>query len=484
MKKQQGAILPLVLVFGAVFVILLVSLLSFVVVQSRSARQEVSKVRALNIAEAGLNYYRWHLAHDEDDVQDGQGWCCTSPPCSVCGPYEHQYEDPESGLVGYFSLEIEAKEQCGQITAVTITSTGWTEDFPDLTRKARVKYIRPAVSDYAYLINDNVWAGSDRNISGPYRSNGGVRMDGTNNALVTSAQEDWACTDSLGCSSCPDDCNWEGGNCMCPGVFTTANGKNNLFSYPVSNFDFDGITMDLANIKNLTDTQGQGIYLGPSAGQGYHLIFNGDSVDVYRIDNLDNVDAYNSEIGFWHEEDSLIASETFLASYNIPSSCSLIFVEDDLWVEGTVGSKITTVSADLIDPNQETDVWINGDITYTSYDGSCGFVLLGQHNVLIGLEVPDDMRLDGVYIAQSGRFGRNSYSFFDSPWHKRNSLEMFGSVVSNGRVGTKWFSGPFWTSGFDNRINTYDPSQAYNPPPFLPFTSEEHAFKDWEELEE
>jgi len=60
---------------------------------------------------------------------------------------------------------------------------------------------------------------------------------------------------------------------------------------------------------------------------------------------------------------------------------------------------------------------------------------------------------------------------------------MYGSVISNGRVGTKWTSGTTWVSGFEKRENIYDPQQSYNPPSFLPAISEEHIFKEWEEIE-
>lgn len=463
MNKNKGAILTLVLVFGTIFLLLFSSLAGFILIQLKQSRQKVAWHQALAIAEAGLNYYRWHLAHAPGDIQDGTG----GP-----GPYEHDYADPEGGIIGKYSLEIEGRQQCGQTIAVTITSTGWTEQFPKTQRKIKVKYVRPSVADYTYLLNDNVWAGADREIKGPYHSNGGIRMDGENKSLVSSARETWTCTSSFGCSPAQEK----------PGVFTTANGNEELFDFPVPPFDFEGMTMDLAEIKNLTQG-GQGIYLPPSDQEGYHLIFNNNkSIDLYKITELDRVYAYDLENG-WHWEDSVIDQETFLGNYPIPESCGLVFIEDNLWVEGEVKGKITVISADLINPNIETDVWLMGNIEYTTKDGSDGLVLLGQHNNLIGLYVPDNMELHGIYIAQTGHFGRNHYPSNYNPYHKRSYLEIFGSVVSNGRVGTKWTSGGSWVSGFERRENIYDPEQSFNPPPFLLTTSEEYQFKEWEEVE-
>ena len=466
-RKEKGAIIPLVLVFGAIFLILLGGLLGFILKQLKEAQEKVAWNESLHIAEAGINYYRWHLRHFPNDLEDGQDWCCGNPPCSVCGPYEHNFSDSDKKVEGKFSLEIEGKIQCGQVGSVVITSTGWLDQFPNTTRKVGIKYVRSTVADYAYLLNDNVWAGADREIKGPYHSNGGIRMDGENNALVTSAKETWWCTSSFGCSPSQEK----------PGVFTTANGNEELFRYPIPPFDFGGITMDLAEIKDLTKNQGQGIYLPPSGKKGYYVILNKGSIDVYKIDSLDEIYAYNYEED-WHWEYSLIKEKTHLGNYPIPGACGLIFIEDDLWIEGETQGKLTIVSADLEDPNEETNVWLKGDILYTTKDGSDGLLLLAQHNNLITPDSPERMELQGIYIAQSGQFGRNHYS-----GNIKEYLEIFGSIVSNGRVGTKWsYTWGGIASGYEKRENIYDPKQSFNPPPFLPSTSETFEFKEWEEL--
>lgn len=483
---SKGVITTYALVFGAIFLILLGGLLGFILLQLKQAQRKVAWNEALHIAEAGVNYYRWHLRHFPNDLQDGEAWCCDSPPCLVCGPYEHSFSDLEQRVEGKFSLEIEGKIQCEQIGSVIITVTGWTDQFPDLKRKVRVKYIRSTVADYAYLLNDNVWAGADREIKGPYHSNGGIRMDGENNALVTSAKATWICTSSFGCDVCPTDAGCEidiNGNCICPGVFTTANGNEELFRYPVPPFDFEGITMDLAAIKDLTKNQGQGIYLPPSGEQGYYVILKQESIDVYKITDLNAVYAYDLEQG-WHWEYSVIGDKTFLGNYTVSESCGLIFIEDDLWIEGEIRGKVTVVSADLEDPAKETNVWLTGDITYKTKDGSDGLLLLAQHNSLIVLSCPDSMELQGIYIAQTGHFGRNHYSCSDYPADCiKEYLEIYGSVVSDGRVGTKWsYSWGGIASGFRKRENIYDPKQSFNPPPFLPCTSTTFELKEWEEL--
>jgi len=330
------------------------------------------------------------------------------------------------------------------------------------------------------LLNNNVWAGSDREIRGLYHSNGGIRMDGENESLVTSAQGEWVCTDSFGCSSCPSDCRVEGLTCICPGVFTTTENANlDLFNFPVSSFDFEGITVDLAQIKSYAQTES--LYFPPSedidsSADGYHLVFlsNGD-FEVWVITRLWSDRAYSEEEG-WHDDYFRIRSEYLYGTYSINSSCPVIFVEDNLWVEGTVKGEITLASANLISPTKETNVVLPGDIEYTTKDGSDAFVVIGEKDVLISPGSPDSMEIFGIFIAQKGHFGRNHY-----PNNIRDKLEITGSIVSNGRVGTQWTSGSFIVSGYSKRENYVDSNLIYSTPPFVPYAEYNFGIIRWEE---
>lgn len=491
---KKGQIIVWVLIIGIFFVIVLGAILELVLTTHKNSLRELSREQAFYIAEAGIEYYKWHLQHFPSDVQDGEDQCCQNPPCSVCGPYSHLYSDPEGRVRGYFSLEIESTQRCGEISYAEIYSTGWTNKFPDAKRKISVKYSYPTVADYSYVLNDNVWAGSDREIRGPYHSNGGIRMDGTNYSIVSSAKSEWVCSSSFGCDSCPTSagCHIEGWSCLCPGVFTTANGKTDLFKYPVTPFDFDGITVDLANIKDLTKNQGKGFYFPPGVtypteNYGYYIQLNGSTMNVYRVDKVDYVYACKDECDSWDDwywEGSIISKKTYLGSYDLSTDCNLVFVEDNLWIEGEVQGKVTIVSADLENPNKDTDIWLPGNITYSTRDGSDGLLLVGQHNILIAPNSPENMDLEGIFIAQKGHFGRNYYSCWNYPSYCLKSyLEIYGAIVSNGRVGTQWTSG--WggvASGYKKRENIYDPNQSLNPPPFLPKTSEEMQLINWKEI--
>ena len=117
--------------------------------------------------------------------------------------------------------------------------------------------------------------------------------------------------------------------------------------------------------------------------------------------------------------------------------------------------------------------------------------------MLVGLQVPDIMNIFGVFIAQKGKFGRNHYCTYDCSTTKgnqglpgsldeyvtRSTLNTTGTVVSKGRVGTKWTSGGAFVSGFDQRNDSFDRSLAENPPPFTPVTSDDYIFRSWQEVD-
>lgn len=467
-KKDRGAVVTLVLVFGLIFLILLGGLLGFILMQLSQSAKKTAWNEALHIAESGVNYYQWCLNNGIEDL------CQT----------EKEYLDISGNPIGNFSLSINSFSSCGETVGKSINSIGWVSQFPETDREIRVLYGRESVAKFAYLLNDNVWAGADREIRGLYHSNGGIRMDGENQSLVSSSREEWVCTSSFGCDVCPisDDCWIESSSCICPGVFTTTGNSNpDLFEYPVPNFDFEGITVDMANIKSLS--QASGIYLPPSTNinpqaKGYHIIFkNNGTFEARIITSLNRDWAYSLEEG-WHYDYFRIKSEYFYNTYSPVPSCSVIFIEDNIWPEGEVKGKLTVASANLINPNKDTDAVLQGNIDYTVKDGSDGLALIVERNILISPSSPNQMELRGILVAQKGRFSRNHYA-----GNFREKLEINGSIISNGRVGSQWISGSQIVSGYLKRENYIDTKLIYSPPPFVPYVSPEFKIIDWEEVE-
>lgn len=459
---KKGFLLVLVLVFGSIFFMMASAFIGYVITQSHLTHAKYNKERALDIAEAGLDYYKWFLAHNPNDTTNGTG---------TAGPYVHPYNDPEGSTIGEFSLDIASSTACGEVYAIDITSTGYTYEDEDIERVVYGRYARPTVAEFAYIINSNVWAGADRVIVGPYHSNGGIRMDGTNNSTVTSGQETWSCTSSYGCS--PDNNSADG---------VLGDGPNSeLWNFPSAPINFTGITVDLSAMQDKAQNHG-GRYIGPSGRSGYHIIFKSNGTfDVRRVNSK-----VNEPNGYaWGRYMHILNGTTLIGNYPIPDDCAVIYVEDQVWLEGVVNGKVTIAAADVDTTGVDPSIILNNDITYAN--ATSGLLAIAEYDVLIGLVVPDNMTLNGIFVAQNGHFGRNHYdTSMPNAWEeyiKRNSLTLNGTIVSNGREGTKWTSGGVYVSGFNTRYNSYDRDLVSDPPPLTPDVSDTYEFIEWREMD-
>jgi len=147
------------------------------------------------------------------------------------------------------------------------------------------------------------------------------------------------------------------------------------------------------------------------------------------------------------------------------------------------------VSADIVSPQYNTDVILNGNLTYASGSITDGITVIAERDILVGLTTPDVMNINGIFIAQDGHFGRNHYHTYYLPpeldqYVTRSVLNTSGTVVSRERVGTKWiYSSGAFASGYNQRNDSYDAGLSANPPPFTPQVSDTFMLKLWEEVE-
>lgn len=477
--SHGGYLVVLLLVFGAIFFTIFTAFMGFVTTGARLSDAKLSSEQSLQIAEAGLNYYKWFLAHHPDDIQNGTG---------EAGPYVTQYSDPEGGVIGEYSLEVDGNLACNAVTSIDITSTGYTTTNPDIKRVLYARYSRPNVAEFSHIVNANVWAGADRIIYGPYHSNGFVRMDGTNNSKVTSGQtvSDCGPVDVCGGSYPPGHSYWTD----IDGVFGAGSGSG-LWQWGVPPVSFTGVTVDLSDMKDRAVNSG-GQYYGPSGKGGYYVIFNSNGTYTLKIAK-DSKAKGNA----WGHHKNFLNSATTVGTYTIPSACSVLFFEDNIWVEGVINGRVTVAAAA---PDSTTDprVIIVGSLTYANEES--GLLVIAEENINIGLDVPDDMTLNGIFLAQKGKFHRPYYYVSSSNYPDsnsdyvriqnsmsdymyRNSLTVNGTVVSNGRVGTKWICGGTYCNGFNQRYDYYDRDLAIDPPPLTPKTSDNYQFIEWREME-
>jgi len=105
------------------------------------------------------------------------------------------------------------------------------------------------------------------------------------------------------------------------------------------------LTNDLNGMKQLAEEsetergQDEVQHLSPSGAEGYHIILHSDrTYDIKRVNSVGGIpNAYDMQEKDWITSEEIIISETTLkANVPLPSDCGLIFVEDNLWIEGMV----------------------------------------------------------------------------------------------------------------------------------------------------
>ena len=454
----------LTLIFTAIFSVASLGIAGVVNYQLQAAKKRVAVNSALNIAEAGLNYYKWHLKHAPEDFYDGTG---------APGSYMHDFTDPEGGSVGKFQLDITAPSACSN--TVNIKSTGWTNEYPNTRREVQIKYGKKSLADYAFVSHLDAWFTEGEALHGPVHSNGGISQDGTNDSVVSSAVPTYTCTPAHGCN-----------NVTKPGVWGTGE-EDALWQFPTDNFDFDAVAADYDDLLNIATSTG--IYL-PQRGLGYHLVFkNTGRVDVYRVTKLRNPVNYQDTEGKSHRGSWDIEREephdTYF-DYPLPAVCGIIFVEDNVWVEGVVEGKVTVVAVKLPQTqNNMRTIVISGNLIYNQKDGSDVLGLIAQKDILVPLySAPANLEINAAMMAQNGAVYRPYYSSSYSPYHLRTAISIYGSIITKKIWTWNWTGGGgSIISGYQTTNSTYDPRLTYGPPPGFP-TIDEYNILQWEEVTE
>lgn len=441
-NKNNGSFLPLLLVISTIGILLITVVSDFALSNLKMGNNYSRKTTSREIAEAGINYYQWHLSHNNIDFRDGQ----TTPANPPYGPYTHQYKNIQGEVIGEYTLMINPPD--ANNSYATVTSVGkTTDDNIGITIEATIGI--PSFSQYAWVVNDQLYFGEDATTNGKVHSNDGVRFDGTANSLITSAKQ----TYQYGCTSHEDK----------PGVWTQDNlGRfNQGYQFPVPAVDFNQITANLQAIKTASKTA-DGIYLAPSGAEGYELKLksNPNQIDIYKVTNANQ---------------NMIRT-TFIRTANYPQN-GVVFVEDNLFISGTFNGKMTIAAALLPDPGSSRDrknITIVDDVLYynNTYDGTILLGLISQNDITVARFIPRDLTLDGALLAQNGGTGVTFSGTFNN--HDLGTLITHGGIASDLAVCNGYGMARYNTrgdiEGFSTRIYNYDPNLYFNPPPMYPTT--------------
>ena len=431
-KNKKGSALVYGLVIMFAVSIILVSILRFVVTQMKFSLWTVEKEQSLQIAEAGIYYYRWYLAHATNGFSAAQlnnFWATGNPLGTNAGGYTAAF--PIGEPIGHYKIEVIPPQ--ANSTIFTVKSTGWMDKNPNVKRVVQVRFRRPSWSEYAVATNSDIRFGEGTTINGKIHSNGGIRFDGLAENLVTSSKDVY------------DDPDHSGGVEF--GVHTHRNilpatGTNDSFrsleappksvsartdvfmagrEFPVSTVDFGSYNLDDGTMK--TEAQiglsgsgctSAGCYFD-NTNSGRQIILKTDGTfDICTVNSADltstppsySITNYNGIISGATDGSNgqscttaaccSLSTCSYLSpqkkgkcvsakNYTIPNG-GIIFVENNAWVQGKINNKkITIVASNNSETNPAANgknIFIGGDnLNYTNYTGTDIIGLVAQKDI-------------------------------------------------------------------------------------------------------
>jgi hypothetical protein len=473
MRKIRGTAIAYALAIMTVVMILLTSILTFIASQLQYSFKQNDKEQALQIAEGGVHFYKWYLAHQLDGRTAGQvnAFWDAGTALGQTSDYVANFEN------GQYSIHVTPPDPSQ--TIVYIESTGWTTANPDMTRTIRVRLRRPSWSEDAVMSNEAVRFGEGTEVFGPMHSNNGIRFDGLAHNLITSSVDAYNDADHTGANefgvhthkNVPPATGITSSFRAAEAPASAVAERLDVFEagreFPVAPVDFNGVLGDLSLMKSEAQAGTNGSRYFNNVHQGRHIILKtNDTFDIRTVQSFNaTTNEINNYTGGW-------------ANYAIPDD-GVIFVENNVWVEGTVsGRRVTVVAANLISASQKT-LYVGKDIRYTNYDCTDMIGLIGQNDVEVYRQSNNVLRLDASLLAQTGRVGRANYT---GGFAIRSTITVYGAIASNERYGFAWADAMGnHVSGYQTRNLYYDNNLLYCPPPYFP-TGSQYTLDLWEEL--
>ncbi len=476
------------------------------------ASNNLQTQQALNMAEAGINYYQWHLDINATNYTDGTTNYAKNPTLGY-GPYVHNYVGANGRVEGTYTLYI--KPPVNNSTIVQVTSIGQVLN-SSIKQTVQAQIGVPSFASYGVVSDSALWFGATETADGPVDSNQGIRMDGPSTSTVSSANSSYVPSTSLGGNgTSPEPGVW------CSTTVTTPVNCNTRskadWVYPVPTVNFNEISSSLCNMKqeafsedsltapldnsphvcSQTPKSLTAAYLPARKGsysptEGYLIQLNPDN--TY---NLYDVNGQNDAQSNYQTALSLTA-----ISSNIPiPSKGVIFAEANVWVlsnpdfNGNVSIAAGRLTAS--NSNHYANIEIAGPLVYGTKNGSDTIGLIAQNSVIIAPYAPPPpsdssftFEVDAALLAENGNVWfpdvYQSYPWYcTTGWVGPNQKFLFyGSVGTRQTWTWTWLDGSnqcgnaayyspesSYISGILNNTTQYDYNLKYNPPPDFPLTS-------------
>lgn len=122
-NNKKGMVLFGVLIFSIIAISIITALVSWFGIAYKNSRNILASDQAFHLAEAGINYSRWH------DLPD-----------ATSTVYVYDLKNSQNETVGSFSINFVAST-AASTTQITIESTGYTVEYPNIKRKIRLDLV-------------------------------------------------------------------------------------------------------------------------------------------------------------------------------------------------------------------------------------------------------------------------------------------------------------------------------------------------------
>jgi type II secretory pathway pseudopilin PulG len=507
---QKGFILPGVLAFILAMTIIGGAVLTVILNNFFVVGNNVKSQQAFNIAEAGINYYLWHMAHSGTDYKDGQSTPTTPDPTLGYGPYVHHYIDSDAKDEGTFTLWI--KPQGGGSTIATVRSIGQVAG-NDATRTLQAQIGASSFAAYGVVSDSALWFGADESADGPVFSNQGVEMDGSSDSTVSSANATYVPPNGLHSSNYPNGQSHPGVWCdtaVTSPVNCNTRDKSNWL-YPATQIDFNQVSTSLCTMKKValaddsatasiatqsnactqTPTTRTNAYLPQRSAsgndsRGYFIQLNNNKTyDLYNVNNVKD----NQSGGYANA----LTMQLVATGISLPPS-GVIFAEDNVWVRSGTGGfpGRVTIGAGRLATSYTANLTVVDNLAYTAKDGTAAIGLVGEGSVFIApFAAPATgsftLEVDAAVLAETGSVEYYpNYTFSNQQctrgWVNSNQqLHFYGSVATRQTWTWSWQWGSScgdnvadpsapgtYISGFKYNTTQYDYNLLYAPPPSYP----------------
>lgn len=517
---EQGFALPTIISIMVALIIMLGAATELVVSNIGIVKNNTNSQQALNIAEAGINYYLWHLSHNQTDYKDGQSTPTTPDATLGYGPYVHNYVDANSKTTGTYTLWINPTS--ANSTSVNVRSIGKVNG-SGVMRTVQAQIGAPSFASYALVGDVALWFGSNESAHGPIYSNVGIRMDGSSDSTVASSNASYVPPFSLGGDGSSHPGVWCNTSVLSP-VNCNTRPKTD-WVYPSPAIDFNQVTSSLCTLKkqafssnaatSALATQANACTQVPNTrtpaylpqrsttgsyniGRGYLIQLNTNGTyDLYNVNSeTDTATPYTSAL-------SLSSVATGIA---VPTN-GVIFAEDNVWVRTnpTFHGRVNIGAGRLAQASTNAEIVVADDVLYSTKDGSDAIGLIAENNITIAPYAPPssgsfNFEIDAAMIAQSGSViypgtYRSNTNRCTRGWVNSNqTLSFYGSIATRQTWTWSWLNGGSscgdavkdpasnqYISGFLNNTTEYDYNLKYSPPPSYPVTST-YNILSWREV--